>query len=246
MCVAAIAWDAHPRWRLVAVGNRDEYHDRPSAPLARWQDDSGVIAGRDLRGGGTWMGVTGAGRFVLVTNFRVPGYPLPDRPSRGGLVTELLGGGDPLAVPVAAYNPFSLLCAAPDAAHFIGNHPAEARLPLSPGIHGLSNGAFERPWPKTRQLNAALASWLGADGGDFAPLFAALRAETPTPPDSLMPDTPEPRFAPVFIRDPVYGTRCSTVLAIGRDGQGLVTERSFAPDGTATGDVTLPFRWPAG
>lgn len=49
MCVVAFAWDAHPRWRLLLAGNRDEFHARPTAPLARWDDGSGIVAGRDLR-----------------------------------------------------------------------------------------------------------------------------------------------------------------------------------------------------
>ena len=47
MCVAAIAWDMHPDWLLVAAGNRDEFHARPAAPLSRWEDGSGIIAMSD-------------------------------------------------------------------------------------------------------------------------------------------------------------------------------------------------------
>lgn len=81
MCVAAIAWAAHPRWRLVAIGNRDEFHARPAAPLARW--DNGIVAGRDLEAGGTWLGVS-PGRFALVTNYRVDGYPKATSPRARG------------------------------------------------------------------------------------------------------------------------------------------------------------------
>ena len=85
MCVAALAWLAHPRWRLVAIGNRDEFHARPTAPLARWS--GGVIAGQDLQAGGTWLGVREQ-RFGLVTNLRALGFPQPDMVSRGALVTD--------------------------------------------------------------------------------------------------------------------------------------------------------------
>ena len=95
MCIAVLAWQAHPRWQLVVAANRDEYHARPAAPLARWDDGSGIIAGKDLTGGGTWLGVQEAGRLVLITNFRVARYPEPGRPSRGALVTGLLTGSDP-------------------------------------------------------------------------------------------------------------------------------------------------------
>ncbi|HEX7751340.1 MAG TPA: NRDE family protein [Novosphingobium sp.] len=250
MCVAAIAWDAHPRWRLVAIGNRDEFHARPAAGLAEWDDGSGILAGRDLQGGGTWLGVSNAGRFVLVTNFRVPGYPQPGRPSRGGLVTDLLTGTVRAAeVEIAAFNPFNLFVVEGGEARVLTNHPFEARQPLTPGVHGLSNGPFEGSWPKTRQLNVGLADWLGGPAEDFAPLLTALRAETPHPadaPDDAPPGSqPEARYAPVFIRDSLYGTRCSTVVAVDRAGGGTILERRYAPDGKATGETALRFAWPA-
>ena len=152
MCVAAVAWAAHPEWRMVVIGNRDEYHERPTAPLARW--DNGVIAGRDLRAGGTWLGASDAGRFALVTNYRVEGYPRPDRQSRGALVTDWLERGD--LGDGAAMNPFNLLVADSTSARIISNWPEPAGWRLEPGLHGLSNGAFVQPWPKTQALCAAL------------------------------------------------------------------------------------------
>lgn len=233
MCVAAIAWLAHPRWRLVAIGNRDEFHDRPAAPLAQWDDGSGIIAGRDLQAGGTWLGVTAAGRFALVTNFRVPGYPQPGLASRGGLVTGWLKGA---AEPdVAAMNPFNLCLVDAARARVLTNHPERGEHALRPGVHGLSNGAFQRPWPKTRQLCGALADWLSGDGKDTEGLFAALRAETPAAPKRPDEDGPEAVYSPVFIHDPVYGTRCSTVVLIDRAGAGLIEERAFDPDGRPSG-----------
>lgn len=78
MCVLTLAWDVHQDWLLIAAGNRDEAHDRPSAPLARWNDGSGVIGGRDLRSGGMWLGVSEThARFAVVTNVTGPG---PTRP----------------------------------------------------------------------------------------------------------------------------------------------------------------------
>jgi uncharacterized protein with NRDE domain len=250
MCLVALALGAHPRWRLVIAANRDEYHERPAAPLARWPDSPGLIAGRDLRSGGTWLGVREGGdeaRVVFVTNYRVPGFPQQNRPSRGGLVTALLDGADPASIAIAPYNPFNLVVIAPEGAHLLANHPAERRTALAPGIHGVSNGAFDAPWPKTRQLNGDLARWLDGPAQDLTPLLAALAAETPDPPaldwDPHGPD-PEPRLSPVFIRNPSYGTRCSTVLGIDAEGHGTIIERRFSAAGEAEGDTTLAFRWP--
>src|SRR5690606_22104535 len=99
MCIMAMAWHAHPRWRLLLVGNRDELHARPAAPLARWDEPDHLIAGRDLQSGGTWLGVSEQGRCAIVTNRRGYGLPDPAKASRGALVTDLLRGEGAYAAP---------------------------------------------------------------------------------------------------------------------------------------------------
>jgi uncharacterized protein with NRDE domain len=254
MCVAAIAWKAHPDWPLVAIGNRDEYHDRPAAPLERWREARGVIAGRDLRSGGTWLGLSEAGRFVLVTNRRGFGDPQPDRVSRGRLVTDMLTGcgdyADPDEAALAQFNPFNLFAATNDELHFLASHPEPTRTSLIPGIYGLSNGSLDEPWPKTLALKAALLEWLGHDGGDPASLFAALASEA-LPDVGLHPGQPsdisaEARDTAPFIRHPVYGTRCSTVVALAADGHGIMGERRFDAAGNEEGLSEIAIRWPAG
>lgn len=230
MCVAALAFDAHPRWRLAVLGNRDEYHARPTAPLGQW--DNGIVAGRDLQAGGTWLGVSQDARFALVTNFRVPGYPKPQLASRGGLVTDWLLGREPDGI--EAMNPFNLFVCDAAAAWHVTNYPLPTRRALQPGIHGLSNGGFDDRWPKTLALEAALESWLACKADDPEPLLDALanRRTLPGP-------GPESRFAPVFIADPVYGTRCSTVVLIDHAGRGLIVERRFDSLGAVAGETTI-------
>ena len=227
MCVAALAWHAHPRWRLVAIGNRDEFHGRPTAALARW--DNGILAGRDLQAGGTWLGASG-GRFGLVTNLRAPGYPQPDLASRGALVADWLHGQVLDRAP--AMNPFNLWLADADQLRFVTNHPEPAEVQLPPGIHGLSNGARGDRWFKTARLEAALTAWLEQDQ-PLEALFAALRDQTPQSPD------PEDAFSSVFIASPTYGTRCSTVVLIDAQGHGQIIERSFDMAAQQTSEVAL-------
>ena len=248
MCVAALAWSAHPRWLLVAIGNRDEYHDRPAAPLAAWSDGSGMLAGRDLRSGGTWLGVSDVGRFALVTNRRGAEAADPAKASRGALVTDMLRGGDPARVDPESFNPFNLIVADTTQAQFLTNRPDPLHTPLAHGIYGLSNGALDAPWAKTLHLKAALLDWLNAGDDDFAPLFTALRSET-LPQAGIHPREPsdvpiEPADTPPFIRHPTYGTRCSTVVAIGRDGAGTIAERRFSAAGEEAGETRLAFGWP--
>ncbi len=239
MCVAAIAWNAHPRWRLVVAGNRDEFHARQAAPLQRW--DNGILAGRDLEAGGTWLGISEAGRFALVTNHRVDGYPVAGAPTRGGLVTGWLGDEDLGAV--AAMNPFNLFACSAARAMALSNYPMVAEHPLAAGIHGLSNGAWGNRWTKTARLEQAIGQWLDSNNDDPALLFDALADRAPD--SALWLDGPSPEFSSVFIANPVYGTRCSTVVLLGSDGDGQIIERRFSADGTASGETALAFRWPS-
>lgn len=233
MCVAALAWAAHPRWKLVAIGNRDEFHDRPTAQLAAWADGR-ILAGRDLLAGGTWLGVS-EGRFGLVTNLRVPGYPRAELASRGALVSDWLRGNGPSAI--ETMNPFNLWLADCQALRFLTNHPAALEVTLEPGIHGLSNGPRGDRWFKIARLEQALGDWLEADRPPTA-LFAALSDETPESAD------PEDAFSSVFIRNPAYGTRCSSVVLVDSAGQGRIIERGFDARGAQTVETDLSFAWP--
>ena len=232
MCVAAIAWQAHPRWPLVVIANRDEYQVRPSAPLARW--DNGILAGRDLQAGGTWLGVTSR-RFALVTNRRAEGYPRLGMASRGDLVTAALLGED--AGDTAAMNPFNLFeCSAGHAAFLTTNDPAFEQRGLAPGIHSVSNGALDEPWFKKQAVEAALAEWLTAP----APLEALF---APLADDTRDPSQPDSHYAAVFVRNEVYGTRCSTVVAVDEAGRGVIIERSYDSLARTSGEVRLDFAW---
>lgn len=252
MCVLALAWQAHPRWRLVVAGNRDELHARPAAALMRWDGAGHVIAGRDLEAGGTWMGVSEQERFAVITNVRGFGPPTPGRASRGALVRDLLAGDGAYAdierANPAAFNPFNLIYVDRTGAHFLANRPGETRTRLDHGIYGLSNGALDEPWPKTMQLKAAMLDWIVAGADDPARLFDALALDA-LPDFGIVPAAPsdvpqEAPASPIFIRNPVYGTRCSTVLAVDRDGCGTIIERRFDADGTRTGETALSFAWP--
>lgn len=250
MCLIAFAWQTHPRWRLLLAGNRDEFHARPSAELARWADLP-IIAGRDLEAGGTWLGVTDAGRCCVVTNVRDPRDPQIGA-SRGLLATDYLAGKQAavtharaLLTNAAGYRPFNLLTFDARSAFYLGNRPEPRAEAVTPGVHGLSNADFNTPWPKTRALMVRLEAWL-ADGGDgdFAPLFAALADERQAP-DAELPDTGvglerERWLSSAFIRGQHYGTRASTVVAIGHDGRGVVVERRFGPAGRVLGESCLP------
>ncbi len=250
MCLIAFAWNAHPRWRLLLLGNRDEAHARPTLPLAPWDDAPQVLAGRDREAGGTWMGATPDGRAGVVTNVRDPTASLQGA-SRGLLVSDYLRGTASAATQAQAlragavhYRPYNLLLFDAHDACFVSNHPRSRVQAVAPGIHGLSNADFDAPWPKTRTLVARLRQWVDAGGGeDFAPLFAALADESRWP-DDVLPDTGvgielERTLSAAFIRGRRYGTRASTLIAVDYAGAGCIIEHRFGPDGVADGETAL-------
>ena len=233
MCVVSIAWLAHPRWRLVVAGNRDEYHARPSASLARWDDIPGVIAGRDLVSGGTWIGVSEAGRFAVVTNIRNPDGPDIAKLSRGGLVSDWLATG---SVPehTSAFNPFNLIIADAGGLRYFSNRPTSICHALGAGIHGLSNAIAGEHWPRKDRLDAMMSAWLNGAADDPDRLLDVLADQS----------SPYRDAHPIFIRSPVYGTRCSTIVAIDHIGNGCIIERTFDADGQVTGETRFGFGVP--
>lgn len=234
MCVVVVGLDVHPEWPLLVAGNRDEYHARASDPVHIWPDATGIIAGRDLVSGGTWMGVSKAGRFAVVTNIRDPQGPDPAKESRGALVADWLADA---ARPeeLDGFNPFNLIIGDMAQAEYFANRPAAVRRVLSTGIQLFSNAPDGDPWPRKDRLELAFATWLSNGAGHPEQIFDLLADEAD---DS-------PAAEQIFIRNPVYGTRCSTVIAVNRQSAGFISERRFDAQGAAAGETRVAFDWSA-
>jgi uncharacterized protein with NRDE domain len=247
MCLLVLAWRAHPRYRLVVAANRDEFHDRPAAALAPWAPPAAILAGRDLKGGGTWLALDRARRFGVVTNYREAQRPRAGAPSRGELIPRFLAGADSPAAflrslqpRAAAYSGFNLLLADAASLWYGSNRTNPFGRELAAGVHGLSNELLDTPWPKLLRVRRGFEAWLGAPGAQPAELFELLADRTPSPPGAaeaesgLPPELERPLSAP-FVLHPLYGTRCSTVLLIDQAGALLIIERRFDARGAPSG-----------
>lgn len=240
MCLIAIAIRVHPRYPLIIIANRDEFYNRPTAPLGFWEDHPEVLAGRDLLGNGTWLGISTSGRISAVTNFREPSAFDPHALSRGRLVSDFLASGqspeDYLSRIMKLrdqYNGFNLVVGDLTRLWWYSNKKSEV-LALSPGIHTISNHLLDTPWPKTEKIRLGLEA-VCRDGGTVNPesLFALL-ADTTRPPDNELPDTGvgldwERMLSSVFVVSDVYGTRSSAVILAEPSGRIIFSERTFAP-----------------
>jgi uncharacterized protein with NRDE domain len=238
VCLAVVAWKAAARFPLLLAANRDERHDRPTAPAAWWPDLPNVLGGRDLEARGTWLAIDRSGRIAAVTNFREPAQA-PHGRSRGALVTGFLAGRatvDEYAAAVAAhgrdYGPFNLLLFDGHELRYLSNRARPVRL--APGVHALSNAALEADWPKMRSAHRGMEG-ITMSATPTEELFELLARRSAAPPAD--------RYRTAhFIDGPVYGTRCSTVITIDSAGEVSFAERSFDAAARLTSEVRETFR----
>lgn len=260
MCLILFAIDQHPDFPWIIAANRDEYRERPTAPLGWWSDHPQVLAGRDLTAGGTWMGVTRQGRFAAVTNYRDARCVYPRGPSRGALVSDFLTGDmspqtylDQIAAQGQRYDGFNLLLGDIGSGLFYycnrscnSDRDCESRpnpegpIALSAGIYGLSNHRLDTPWPKVRKGKRLFAECLDTHGHAQEKVFTdalfEVLADEAQPKDAELPDTGvglawERILAPLFINQPHYGTRSCSVIWLDHQNRLRVVERTTPQPG---------------
>jgi len=241
MCLVVLAYRHHPRFPLIVAANRDEFHDRPSENAHWWPDQPALLAGRDLEGGGSWLGLNRSGRLALVTNYREPGTRAANMRSRGELVTHFLTTHQPagdfaaeLSARSTEYSAFNLLVFDGEELMYLCNRGTYLQS-VQPGIHGLSNHRLDTPWPKVEQTRRRLAAVLSGDDINEIDLFSIIGDNRPFS-DKILADAGisgklEKSLSAAFLIGPHYGTRCSTLVLWGNTGNIRFTERNFTPDG---------------
>jgi uncharacterized protein with NRDE domain len=261
MCTLFLALAPRPDLSLLLLSNRDEFHARPTEPAHWWPDQPELLAGRDGLQGGLWLGVNRRGRLAALTNVREGLAPAPaGAPSRGRLGLDCLTRGeglhpllDRLAEEAPVYPGFNLLLGEGDGFYWVSN-----RLPgastghsichrLQPGLHGLSNGTLNEPWPKVRRGRAALKALLEQPALPDPDRLLDLLMDESGAPDAELPDTGvgldhERRLAPLFIRGREYGTRSSTLLLAFPDGRWHWAGREWGPDGAFVAQQQFQFQ----
>ena len=241
MCLLFFSYDNHPAYRLILAANRDEFFNRPTAPMAFWDDAPNLLAGRDLEAGGTWMGTSRlnqtGGRLAAITNFREIKYKMPDALSRGYLVSDFLKGTDTAAVyaedirsRASEYSGFNLIVFDGADLIFFSNRENIIHA-VKPGIYGLCNHLLDTPWPKVQKGKQVLKPVFESGEPDMDEIFHILSDQSRSP-DHLLPDTGvgldwERMLSPIFVTSPIYGTRSSSVVMIKKNGEIMIAERTF-------------------
>lgn len=244
MCIAAFAWNPDSETPLVLAANRDEFFARPTEPM-HWWPDSPVLAGRDLKANGAWLGITRHGRFAMLTNIRNPGLRRDAAPSRGDIVKNFLESSassasyvTTLAANAARYEGFNFLCGhvGDDSRElwFLNSAQGAAKR-LSQGVYGLSNATLDTAWPKLTRIKQGLRHALAEPDSQAQDerLLRLLRNSTATPtqqlPNTGVPIEWERALGSIFINRDGYGTRASTLLRV-NGNHATVTEVNYAPD----------------
>ncbi|MCQ6263933.1 NRDE family protein [Alcanivorax sp. MM125-6] len=249
MCIVLFEWRPGADTPLTVAANRDEFHARPTEP-ARWRGD--IFCGLDRRAGGTWLGIHRDGRFAVITNFREPVAERGDGELSRGLLPSAFLQSDAtpevfcreLAAQQHRYAGFNLLVGDRDRFWYLSNRGAPPRA-VAPGVHGLSNGLLDDPWPKVERGKARLTAAL-AEGAGLDALLQVVN-DRHQPPDSVLPDTGvnlalERLVAPVFIQSPEYGTRASSAVKLHAHGEPEMAEQSWRPDGEPDGPPRYSIR----
>ncbi|MBZ9557517.1 MULTISPECIES: NRDE family protein [unclassified Modicisalibacter] len=259
MCLIVFDWSPQAPVLLRLAANRDERHARPSAPLDHWQDAPGIVGGRDLQAGGTWMAMHTTGRFAAVTNVRDPAFDAPAAgPSRGQLVRQALESPSLpdwlerlVARDAAAYAGFNLLAGDGETLWHVhhGRHGTHWQG-VAPGLHGVSNATLDTPWPKLVHSRHRLGEVRGAARQTFQHAAWALLADDRPAADAQLPDTGiglerERLLSAPFIVGSDYGTRASTLLEWRADGEVTLAERRFGPEGVFEAENRLTLEVPA-
>lgn len=248
MCLILLALNVVPERPWLLLGNRDEYHARPTAPAQAWDDAPDVIGGRDLEAGGSWLAVNRNGRYAAITNVR-SGKPRRGPRSRGELVATFANGNvTPMshaadtALHRDEFGPFNFVVGDHAIAACASSLRREAWSPGS-GVHVLSNGPPDATWPKVTRLREMFQECLKILGPDDTALLELL-ADVSQPPDDELPETGVPHeleriLAPIFIRGEHYGTRASTLAYARSDGRIVLHERRFGPGGMPAGETRI-------
>lgn len=238
MCLINFHIHEHPTYKLIIAANRDEFYERPTAQAHFWDDNNTILAGRDLRQMGTWLGVSKQGRFAALTNIRDPKQNESNKRSRGEIVSNYLTSSlspieylEQLHTQHDQYNGFNVLVGNQEHLYYYNNLNMQmTRIPN--GTHGVSNHLLNTPWPKVTQGKVLLHQYVSSQKTiRINDLFEILgnqhKAEDLNLPQTGVGIELERELSPLFIKTETYGTRSSTVVLIDKDDQVTFAERTY-------------------
>ena len=236
MCLLALCFQEFDAYPLVVAANRDEYYARPSAPPQVLGENPVIYGGKDLKAGGTWLGVNEYGLVVGILNRRSAVDEQQDLRSRGLLCRDLLSRRSTAEVLLELerqqafhYRTFNLVFADSLAAYVAYNAERQISwLRLERGLHVFGNGTV--PDVGSEKLNHArlLFGGLAQDlksGQIFPDGVNLLRSSLS---DHTGGNAETPKDA-ICVHTPLYGTVSSSLLFYSQSERCFVTYYAPGP-----------------
>ena len=239
MCLITFAYKKHPTYKLIVAANRDEFYNRPTRSAQFWIEEKkpSILAGKDLKAGGTWMGISKNGKWAALTNYRDPNWKLKRPTSRGEIALNFLVSNDStqqylqkLERKAHTYLGFNVVLGDKKHIFHFSNYD-KTPTKIKAGIYGLSNALLDTLWPKLERVKLSLTNAIQNKELNQDLFFSFLGDDTQAL-DHQLPKTGIPKLwekalSPPFITTKTYGTMCSTLLLIDYIGTIHFTERRF-------------------
>ncbi len=246
MCLITFSYKTHPRYKLIVAANRDEFYERPTRKAQFWTNEQlpDILAGKDMKANGTWMGISKKGKWGALTNYRDPSNIKENAPTRGNLVLDFLKSEmdensylENVQKKAQDYNGFNLLIGSYDSLYHFSNE-TNAITEIEPGIHGVSNALLDTNWPKLDHAKKELERITSKEKFNKEEAFEILKNPVKAP-DEQLPSTGIPyewekAVSSIFIKTDNYGTLCSTLLFVDYEGNAEFTERRY---NSSTGEI---------
>ena len=251
MCLIFLSFNQHPDYPLIIAANRDEFYDRPASSIGLWPEYANILAGKDLTGGGTWLGVTKSGYFAMLTNFRDMVNIKANAPTRGKLVLDYLAGEfdasnylQALDASASLYNGYNIILGTLNDPWYYSNQNHEI-FRIGTGLYGLSNALLDTKWPKVEMGKEKFKQIIEQESLDFEAIFSFMYDKTLAP-DEKLPDTgigyeKEKLLSSMFIELPGYGTRNTTLLIKDKDNNVQLIERTYSQPDDSTSELKFEF-----
>ena len=237
MCLVLLSFKVQEDFPLIIASNRDEFYERPTSIAKYWDDHSHILAGRDKKYGGTWLGMNKKKRIGILTNFRAPKTTKGKFRSRGLLINKFLssdisidGMCNYLISNKDSYKGYNLFFGYVDNLYYYSNKTNFIRK-LNIGTYGLSNHLLDTPWPKVKRIKKLFHDSIDIHGLKEKKILELLR-DKKIANDNELPETGigqeyERVLSSIFIRSPLYGTRSSTVITMDRKSNISLLESTY-------------------
>ena len=251
MCLIFLSFNQHPDYPLIIAANRDEFYDRPASSIGLWPEYPNILAGKDLTGGGTWLGVTKSGYFAMLTNYRDMANIKANAPTRGKLVLDYLAGEfdasnylEAIDASASLYNGYNIILGTLNDPWYYSNQNHEI-FRLGTGLYGLSNALLDTKWPKVEIGKENFKQIIERESLDYEAIFSFMYDKTLAP-DEKLPDTgigyeKEKLLSSMFIEFPGYGTRNTTLLVKDKNNNVQLIERTYSQPDDSTSEVKFEF-----